>query len=73
MQSTNEVTSSQILSYEERLEDMREEFVRQHQEYQQATEILKQSHMQQMERQKENQELLLVELDVLKIQLAEVM
>ncbi|KAM3822321.1 A-kinase anchor protein 9 isoform 3-T3 [Vipera latastei] len=70
--STNEVTSSQILSYEERLEDMREEFVRQHQEYQQATEILKQSHMQQMERQKENQELLLVELDVLKIQLAEI-
>ncbi|XP_039213603.1 A-kinase anchor protein 9 isoform X3 [Crotalus tigris] len=68
---TNEVTSSQILSYEECLEDMRQEFVRQHQEYQQATEILKQSHMQQMERQKENQELLLAELDVLKIQLAE--
>lgn len=52
---------------------MRQEFVRQHQEYQQATEILKQSHMQQMERQKENQELLLAELDVLKIKLAEVM
>ncbi|XP_029139848.1 A-kinase anchor protein 9 [Protobothrops mucrosquamatus] len=68
---TNEVTSSQILSYEECLEDMRQEFVRQHQEYQQATEILKQSHMQQMERQKENQELLLAELDVLKIKLAE--
>ncbi|XP_063159679.1 A-kinase anchor protein 9 isoform X1 [Candoia aspera] len=65
------VTSSQILSHEERLEDMRQELVRQYQEHQQATEILKQSHMQQMERQKENQELLLAELDNLKVQLAE--
>ncbi|XP_058035562.1 A-kinase anchor protein 9 isoform X4 [Ahaetulla prasina] len=60
-----------VLSYEDRLEDMRQELVRQYQEHQQATEILKQSHMQQMERQKENQELLLTELDSLKIQLAE--
>uniref|UniRef100_A0A2D4K507 Uncharacterized protein n=2 Tax=Micrurus paraensis TaxID=1970185 RepID=A0A2D4K507_9SAUR len=65
------VTSTQMLSYEDHLEDMRQELVRQYQEHQQATEILKQSHMQQMERQKENQELLLTELDNLKIQLAE--
>uniref|UniRef100_A0A670ZJ63 A-kinase anchoring protein 9 n=1 Tax=Pseudonaja textilis TaxID=8673 RepID=A0A670ZJ63_PSETE len=65
------VTSTQILSYEDHLEDMRQELVRQYQEHQQATEILKQSHMQQMERQKENQELLLTELDSLKIRLAE--
>uniref|UniRef100_A0A8C6YAM2 A-kinase anchoring protein 9 n=1 Tax=Naja naja TaxID=35670 RepID=A0A8C6YAM2_NAJNA len=65
------VTSTQILSYEDHLEDMRQELVRQYQEHQQTTEILKQSHMQQMERQKENQELLLTELDSLKIQLAE--
>ncbi|KAM6449906.1 A-kinase anchor protein 9 isoform 3-T3 [Liasis olivaceus] len=69
--TSSTVTSSQILLYEERLEDMRQELVRQYQEHQQATEILKQSHMQQMERQKENQELLLAELDNLKVQLAE--
>ncbi|KAJ6666661.1 hypothetical protein lerEdw1_020385 [Lerista edwardsae] len=65
------VSSNQISLYEERLEDMRQELVRQYQEHQQATEILKQGHMQQMERQKENQEQLIAELDRLKVQLAE--
>uniref|UniRef100_A0A670JK07 A-kinase anchoring protein 9 n=1 Tax=Podarcis muralis TaxID=64176 RepID=A0A670JK07_PODMU len=65
------VSSSQRSLYEERLEDMRQELVRQHQEHQQATEILKQGHMKQMELQKENQEILLAELDRLKVQLAE--
>ncbi|XP_060638257.2 A-kinase anchor protein 9 isoform X2 [Anolis sagrei] len=64
-------SSSQISLYEERLEDMRLELVRQYQEHQQAIEILKQGHMQQMESQKENQDLLLAELDGLKMQLAE--
>ncbi|XP_065587317.1 A-kinase anchor protein 9 isoform X2 [Cyrtonyx montezumae] len=63
--------SSQLLIYEERLEDMRQELVRQYQEHQQATELLRQGHMQQMERQKENQEQLLAELESLKVQLAE--
>ncbi|NXN18112.1 AKAP9 protein, partial [Indicator maculatus] len=63
--------SSQLLLYEERLEDMRQELVRQYQEHQQATELLRQGHMQQMERQKENQEQLLAELENLKVQLAE--
>ncbi|XP_053121298.1 A-kinase anchor protein 9 isoform X3 [Hemicordylus capensis] len=65
------VSSSQISLYEERLEDMRQELVRQYQEHQQATEVLKQGHMQQMEWQKENQEQLLAELERLKVQLAE--
>ncbi|NWH79108.1 AKAP9 protein, partial [Piaya cayana] len=64
-------TSNQLLLYEERLEDMRQELVRQYQEHQQATELLRQGHMQQMERQKENQEQLLAELESLKVQLAE--
>ncbi|NWQ68876.1 AKAP9 protein, partial [Neopipo cinnamomea] len=64
-------TSHQLLLYEERLEDMRQELVRQYQEHQQATELLRQGHMQQMERQKENQDQLLAELDSLKVQLAE--
>ncbi|NXG40558.1 AKAP9 protein, partial [Psilopogon haemacephalus] len=63
--------SSQLLLYEERLEDMRQELVRQCQEHQQATELLRRGHMQQMERQKENQEQLLAELESLKVQLAE--
>ncbi|XP_054241102.1 A-kinase anchor protein 9-like [Indicator indicator] len=63
--------SRQLLLYEERLEDMRQELVRQYQEHQQATELLRQGHMQQMERQKENQEQLLAELENLKVQLAE--
>ncbi|NXI41548.1 AKAP9 protein, partial [Galbula dea] len=62
---------SQLLLYEERLEDMRQELVRQYQEHQQATELLRQGHMQQMERQRENQEQLLAELESLKVQLAE--
>ncbi|XP_061443901.1 A-kinase anchor protein 9 isoform X4 [Rhineura floridana] len=69
--STSIVASNQISLYEERLEDMRQELVRQYEEHQQATEILKQSHMKQMEWQKENQEILLAELDRLKVQLAE--
>ncbi|KAF4794314.1 A-kinase anchoring protein 9 [Turdus rufiventris] len=68
---TETETSSQLLLYEERLEDMRQELVRQYQEHQQATELLRQGHMQQMERQKENQDQLLAELESLKVQLAE--
>uniref|UniRef100_A0A8C3XE52 A-kinase anchoring protein 9 n=1 Tax=Cyanoderma ruficeps TaxID=181631 RepID=A0A8C3XE52_9PASS len=68
---TGTETSSQLLLYEERLEDMRQELVRQYQEHQQATELLRQGHMQQMERQKENQDQLLAELESLKVQLAE--
>lgn len=69
---TGTETSSQLLLYEERLEDMRQELVRQYQEHQQVTELLRQGHMQQMERQKENQDQLLAELESLKVQLAEV-
>ncbi|NXP92457.1 AKAP9 protein, partial [Passerina amoena] len=68
---TATATSSQLLLYEERLEDMRQELVRQYQEHQQATELLRQGHMQQMERQRENQDQLLAELESLKVQLAE--
>ncbi|XP_067418315.1 A-kinase anchor protein 9 isoform X3 [Emydura macquarii macquarii] len=71
MATSSTETSAQLLLYEERLEDMRHELVRQYQEHQQATEILRRGHMQQMERQKENQEQLLAELDRLKVQLAE--
>ncbi|NWV84372.1 AKAP9 protein, partial [Dasyornis broadbenti] len=71
MTAADTETSSQLLLYEERLEDMRQELVRQYQEHQQATELLRQGHMQQMERQKENQDQLLAELESLKVQLAE--
>ncbi|XP_053876454.1 A-kinase anchor protein 9 isoform X2 [Malaclemys terrapin pileata] len=71
MATSSTETSGQLLLYEERLEDMRQELVRQYQEHQQATELLRQGHMQQMERQKENQEHLLAELDRLKVQLDE--
>ncbi|KAJ7396789.1 A-kinase anchoring protein 9 [Pitangus sulphuratus] len=71
MAASDTETSSQLLLYEERLEDMRQELVRQYQEHQQATELLRQGHMQQMERQKENQDQLLAELESLKVQLAE--
>ncbi|NXY44362.1 AKAP9 protein, partial [Ceuthmochares aereus] len=71
MMASDTQTSNQLLLYEERLEDMRQELVRQYQEHQQATELLRQGHMQQMERQKENQEQLLAELESLKVQLAE--
>ncbi|NXI56853.1 AKAP9 protein, partial [Chloroceryle aenea] len=70
MMASDTETSSQLLLYEERLEDMRQELVRQYQEHQQATELLRQGHMQQMERQKENQEQLLAEIESLKVQLA---
>ncbi|XP_039933100.1 A-kinase anchor protein 9 isoform X2 [Hirundo rustica] len=69
--ATGTEAASQLLLYEERLEDMRQELVRQYQEHQQATELLRQGHMQQMERQKENQDQLLAELESLKVQLAE--
>lgn len=72
MTASDTETSSQLLLYEERLEDMRQELVRQYQEHQQTTELLRQGHMQQMEREKENQEQLLAELESLKVQLAEV-
>lgn len=72
MMASSTETSSQLLLYEERLEDMRQELVRQYQEHQQATETLRQGHMQQMEREKENQEQLLAEIERLKMQLAEV-
>uniref|UniRef100_A0A803VJE2 A-kinase anchoring protein 9 n=1 Tax=Ficedula albicollis TaxID=59894 RepID=A0A803VJE2_FICAL len=68
---TDTETCSQLLLYEERLEDMRQELVRQYQEHQLATELMRQGHMQQMERQKENQDQLLAELESLKVQLAE--
>ncbi|XP_014795729.1 PREDICTED: A-kinase anchor protein 9 isoform X3 [Calidris pugnax] len=71
MMASDTETSSQLLLYEERLEDMRQELVRQYQEHQQATELLRQGHMQQMEHQKENQEQLLAEIESLKAQLAE--
>ncbi|XP_051468469.1 A-kinase anchor protein 9 isoform X6 [Apus apus] len=71
MTASDTETSSQLLLYEEHLEDMRQELVRQYQEHQQTTELLRQGHMQQMERQKENQEQLLAELERLKVQLAE--
>ncbi|NWV40717.1 AKAP9 protein, partial [Grantiella picta] len=71
MSATATETCSQLLLYEERLEDMRQELVRQYQEHQQQTELLRQGHMQQMERQKENQDQLLAELESLKVQLAE--
>ncbi|XP_027540623.1 A-kinase anchor protein 9 isoform X7 [Neopelma chrysocephalum] len=71
MTASDTETSRQLLLYEERLEDMRQELVRQYQEHQQATELLRQGHMQQMERQKENQDQLLAELENLKVQLAE--
>uniref|UniRef100_A0A7M4FZK2 A-kinase anchoring protein 9 n=1 Tax=Crocodylus porosus TaxID=8502 RepID=A0A7M4FZK2_CROPO len=71
MMASSTETSSQLLLYEERLEDMRQELVRQYQEHQQATETVRQGHMQQMEREKENQEQLLAEIERLKMQLAE--
>uniref|UniRef100_A0A2I3HKM9 A-kinase anchoring protein 9 n=1 Tax=Nomascus leucogenys TaxID=61853 RepID=A0A2I3HKM9_NOMLE len=48
--------SRQLMLNEEQLEDMRQELVRQYQEHQQATELLRQAHMRQMERQREDQE-----------------
>ncbi|XP_066095672.1 A-kinase anchor protein 9 isoform X3 [Saccopteryx bilineata] len=63
--------SQQLLLNEEQLEDMRQELVRQYQEHQQATELLRQAHMRQMERQREDQEQLQEEIKRLNRQLAQ--
>ncbi|XP_075172281.1 A-kinase anchor protein 9 [Anomaloglossus baeobatrachus] len=55
--------------YEEKVEDMRQELVRQEQEYQQATEALRLAHAAQLERQMYDQEQLLAELHGLRAQL----
>lgn len=64
--------SRQLMLNEEQLEDMRQELVRQYQEHQQATELLRQAHMRQMERQREDQEQLQEEIKRLNEQLAQV-
>ncbi|KAM7119906.1 A-kinase anchor protein 9 isoform 1-T1 [Molossus nigricans] len=64
-------TSRQLMLNEEQLEDMRQELVRQYQEHQQATELLRQAHMRQMERQREDQEQLQEEIKRLNRQLAQ--
>uniref|UniRef100_UPI00398F60B0 A-kinase anchor protein 9 n=1 Tax=Pristiophorus japonicus TaxID=55135 RepID=UPI00398F60B0 len=56
---------------QERLEDMRQELVRQDQEHQQSVEALRQFHTQQLERLQEEQEQLLAEVEKLRSQLAE--
>uniref|UniRef100_A0A4W2DSU8 A-kinase anchoring protein 9 n=1 Tax=Bos indicus x Bos taurus TaxID=30522 RepID=A0A4W2DSU8_BOBOX len=63
--------SRQLMLNEEQLEDMRQELVRQYQEHQQATELLRQAHMRQMERQREDQEQLQEEIKRLNEQLAQ--
>ncbi|XP_055276380.1 A-kinase anchor protein 9 isoform X4 [Moschus berezovskii] len=63
--------SRQLMLNEEQLEDMRQELVRQYQEHQQATELLRQAHMRQMERQREDQEQLQEEIRRLNKQLAQ--
>uniref|UniRef100_UPI004038884A A-kinase anchor protein 9-like isoform X2 n=1 Tax=Callospermophilus lateralis TaxID=76772 RepID=UPI004038884A len=45
--------SRQMMSNEEQLEDMRQELVRQYEEHQQATELLRQAHMRHMEQLQE--------------------
>ncbi|KAM5125971.1 LOW QUALITY PROTEIN: A-kinase anchor protein 9-like [Callospermophilus lateralis] len=45
--------SIQMMSNEEQLEDMRQELVRQYEEHQQATELLRQAHMRHMEQLQE--------------------
>ncbi|XP_076698612.2 A-kinase anchor protein 9-like [Callospermophilus lateralis] len=45
--------SKQMMSNEEQLEDMRQELVRQYEEHQQATELLRQAHMWHMEQLQE--------------------
>ncbi|KAM9308110.1 LOW QUALITY PROTEIN: A-kinase anchor protein 9 [Gastrophryne carolinensis] len=57
--------------YEERVEEMRQDLVRQEQEYQQATEALRLAHATQLERQMYDQEQMLAELHQLRAQLAE--
>ncbi|XP_032868417.1 A-kinase anchor protein 9 isoform X5 [Amblyraja radiata] len=56
---------------QERLEDLRQELVRQDQEYQQSLEALRQLHAQQLERLQDDQEQLLAEMERLKGQLQE--
>ncbi|KAM5302515.1 A-kinase anchor protein 9 isoform 2-T2 [Glossophaga mutica] len=63
--------SRQLMLNEEQLEDMRQELVRQYQEHQQATELLRQAHMRQLERQREDQEQLQEEIRRLNRQLAQ--
>ncbi|KAM5255692.1 A-kinase anchor protein 9 [Ctenodactylus gundi] len=63
--------SRQLMVNEEQLEDMRQELVRQYEEHQQATELLRQAHMRQMERQREDQEQLQEEIKRLNRQLAQ--
>ncbi|KAG3277567.1 A-kinase anchoring protein 9, transcript variant X4 [Ictidomys tridecemlineatus] len=63
--------SRQVMSNEEQLEDMRQELVRQYEEHQQATELLRQAHMRHMERQREEQEQLQEEIKRLNRQLAQ--
>nr|XP_020016753.1 A-kinase anchor protein 9 isoform X2 [Castor canadensis] len=63
--------SKQLMLNEEQLEDMRQELVRQYEEHQQATELLRQAHMRQMERQREDQEQLQEEIKRLNRQLAQ--
>lgn len=58
--------------YEERVEEMRQELVRQEQEYQQAAEALRLAHAAQLERQMYDQEQLLSEVHRLREQLTEV-
>ncbi|XP_006834457.1 PREDICTED: A-kinase anchor protein 9 [Chrysochloris asiatica] len=68
---SNMDASRQLMLNEEQLEDMRQELVRQYQEHQQATELLRQAHMHQMERQREDQEQLQEEIQRLNRQLAQ--
>nr|XP_045015851.1 A-kinase anchor protein 9 isoform X3 [Jaculus jaculus] len=68
---SNMDTSRQLMLNEEQLEDMRQELVRQYEEHQQATELLRQAHMRQMERQREDQEQLQEEIKRLNKQLAQ--
>ncbi|XP_078518956.1 A-kinase anchor protein 9-like [Lissotriton helveticus] len=70
--SSTQTTKLELLC-EEHVEDMRQELVRQEQEHQQAAESLRQAHMLQMERQREDQEQLLEELSQLKGQLSRMM
>ncbi|XP_043823210.1 A-kinase anchor protein 9 isoform X2 [Dromiciops gliroides] len=69
--ASNTDTSRQLMVHEEQLEDLRQELVRQYQEHQQATELLKQAHMRQMERQREDQEQLQEEIKRLHRELAQ--
>ncbi|XP_036615019.1 A-kinase anchor protein 9 [Trichosurus vulpecula] len=69
--ASNTDTCRQLMVHEEQLEDLRQELVRQYQEHQQATELLKQAHMHQMERQREDQEQLQEEIKRLHKELAQ--